>query len=557
MEALPDDLCRHLSGFLDAPEIMAAVKLNRAWNTLGKTECFWKGLLLRDSEPSILESVDDGGNKMAKVAAYRNIFLVNAHANRLPSVKWCAVQQNVQTRHPSSREGHIMCVLGDRIVCTGGFCDDERIHLLNLKTPESEPKRWHALSTRGMRPQFVYGATLTALDDRRAVRFGGFRAGGYSAECNNVCMLTIDKNKDNSCRWERIVTHGSPPSPRAYQSATLIHNRYLLFIGGMGTNGSILREAVLDTDTWTWITEPVSDPVASPKPSGRHGHTTVLDITRSRCVLFGGGSGSDLLRSGTDNTEVWELKLGDNWKDNFTASFPWQWQRIYCDESDESDPNQDANLSSSETLCLGRCHIGAKVSRDTVVLTCGSGHPSTNGVLAYNLKSDTFIRPTITGPLPMPRFTAAATFTDGWLVIHGGYSTQEGGTMGDTVLLDFAPGLKRRFGALPFATNAESHPAIRDDDIDRGRGDNAANRMMGELVTAPIGQRRALASQMLSRLMASGQLGGRSAVILSLVANGSAVFGDEADSDDDIDSDDSDADEEIDADEDDELSVGL
>eukprot|EP00545_Synedropsis_sp_CCMP1620_P000556 CAMPEP_0119006280 /NCGR_PEP_ID=MMETSP1176-20130426/2208_1 /TAXON_ID=265551 /ORGANISM="Synedropsis recta cf, Strain CCMP1620" /LENGTH=525 /DNA_ID=CAMNT_0006958179 /DNA_START=157 /DNA_END=1734 /DNA_ORIENTATION=+ len=525
---------------------MTVVKLNKTWNTLGTTECFWRDFLRRDAEPSDFQSIDDE-EEAVKAKAAKKIFLTHSHANLLSSVKWCAVQRNPFTRHPPSREGHLMCVLGDRVVCTGGYCDDERVHILNLKS-DGEPKRWHAFSPRGQRPQFVYGATLTALDDTRAVQFGGFRAGGYSAECVDVCLLTIDTGDNNSCRWERVSTQGPPPRPRAYTSATLIHNRYLVLIGGMGMHGSFIGEAVLDTHTWTWHSSPVSDPTADPKPSGRHGHTTVLDGIRNRLVTFGGGSGTDLLRSGVDNTEVWELKFGDNWENNFADSFPWEWQRLHRDENDISDPNQVSTLTPSETLCLGRCHVGAKVSRDTVVLACGSGHPTNNGVLGYSLKSDTFLRPDISGPLPVPRFTAAATVTGGWLVIHGGYSTQDGGTLEDTVLLDLAPGLKRSFGTLPIATSSIGHHPIRDEDVDRGRRESAPNRMIGELMEAPTRDRRALASQMLERLQASGHLDGRLATILAMVANGTAVFGDEEDSNDDDDDY---------VEEDDELSVGL
>ena len=61
------------------------------------------------------------------------------------------------------------------------------------------------------------------------------------------------------------------------------------------------------------------------QPSGRHGHLVILDDSQNRLVLYGGGSRSDLLRSGDDNSEVWELQLGDGLRDskNFVQSFPW------------------------------------------------------------------------------------------------------------------------------------------------------------------------------------------------------------------------------------------
>ena len=55
--------------------------------------------------------------------------------------------------------------------------------------------------------------------------------------------------------------------------------------------------------------------------SGRHGHSVVLDNRRNRLVLFGGGSGSDLLRSGEDNSEVWELKMNDDWETSLKVRY--------------------------------------------------------------------------------------------------------------------------------------------------------------------------------------------------------------------------------------------
>ena len=532
-EGLPEDLCQNVVCYLPAPDVMTFLQLNKSWARLGKSEGFWRDLLLRDLEPMTLESIEDEGDK---VQAAKKTFLTHAHATMLSSVKWCPLQNGIHSRNPSSREGHLMCALGDRVITTGGFCDDDRIHVLSLKPTDDAPKRWNAMSPRGQRVPHVYGASLTALDDHRAVVFGGFRAGGYSAECNQVRLLTLEE--DNNCRWETIEPQGSnPATPRAYHSASLIHNRYLVLIGGMEERGSVLIESILDTKTWTWLNDPVSQPLADPKPSGRHGHSTVLDAPRNRLILFGGGSGSDLLRSGTDNTEVWELKFGSNWQTHFEQSFPWQWQRIYRDDNEDGSANQRCPLSPAETLCLGRCHVGAKVSRDTFVFACGSGHPTTNGVLAFDLKSDTFLRPRILGPLPTPRFTAAATVigSEGWLLIHGGYSGQDGGALDDTILLDLAPGLKRSFGALPTATGwrVTSHRPVLDTDVEQGRAENSTNLMLGELVSAPLNQRRAMASQMLGQLMLTGQLGSRAAALLRLIASGSAVLGEEDDDDDD------------------------
>ena len=269
------------------------------------------------------------------------------------------------------------------------------------------------------RPCSVYGATLTQLDAYRAIRFGGFQSGGYSDETSQVAVLTLHVNDhdDNnyppnmnqlSYSWQVIPTHqqnhhqqqqlaasmaaaaptsiwtprtGEAHLARAYHTATLLRHRYLLCLGGMQSSRSILAPALLDTRTWTWLdttqtpicaelplrnangqgqtssTPSSSDVVEA--PSGRHGHSVILDEKRQRLVLFGGGSGSDLLRSGKDNTEVWELQFGSSlapafcssmrpygahrvhgcdgnsdW-DDLVTSLPWQWRKLLPDQYDQ------------------------------------------------------------------------------------------------------------------------------------------------------------------------------------------------------------------------------
>ena len=84
---------------------------------------------------------------------------------------------------------HLSCVVEtgpeeNRVIVTGGFVEDQRLNM-------------------------VYGATLTALptmetDDAyiaRAVRFGGFRGGGYRGETNEAWLLTIKCPKANTAGW--------------------------------------------------------------------------------------------------------------------------------------------------------------------------------------------------------------------------------------------------------------------------------------------------------------------------------------------------------------------
>jgi hypothetical protein len=147
---------------------------------------------------------------------------------------------------------------------------------------------------------FLYGASLTPLegpqiDDNtyRAIRFGGFRGGGYSHETNQVALLTIqhEQGQEPTSRWEEIQINNSQlVTPRAYHTATLLNGRYLVIVGGMMWRESILEICILDIQKRKWLDRPITIGLTSPR--GRHGHSIILDSKRNRLVLFGGGNGT-------------------------------------------------------------------------------------------------------------------------------------------------------------------------------------------------------------------------------------------------------------------------
>lgn len=547
LDRLPPELCLQVIQKLSAKDVLKVLILHRSLTPLGNSELLWKNLMKRDSsgdnEPTLMSEQHLTARELKRA------YLVYAHSLLLESVRWRPLRTARGT--PSAREGHLMCILGPpsnkRVILTGGFSDDHQVHILPLNsTPNEQEQQWISTTPRGIL-SFVYGASLTPFNETSAIRFGGFRAGGYSGETNQVCLMRL--NNENQVDWQVVETNGTAPMARAYHSATLVENRYLVIIGGMTTRGSILQEAILDTQTWTWLDKSVSTVATSGKPSGRHGHSVVLDSKRNRLVLFGGGSGSDLLRSGADNTEVWELMVNSDGGDDLAASLPWTWNKIYKDSNEEDNgelpsTGKASGLSPAECLVLGRCHVGAKVSVDTVVLAFGSGTPTTNGVLVYNLATDKFQRPDIRGPLPVPRFTAAAVVMDseGFLLIHGGYTTQVDGTRGDVALLDLAPGIRRDFPYLRVTPDSDNevmtYRRIHDGDAERARQrhqDNDIGDMLVRLSDTNPDERRALANRLLVDMINGGGMGGHAALILNMVANGNVRFGEDDDSDDDED----------------------
>jgi hypothetical protein len=151
------------------------------------------------------------------------------------------------------------------------------------------------------------------------------------------------------------------------------------------------------------------------------------------------------------------------------------WQGDSDSEDDEmidvNNYNPANNLSPAESLCLGRCHNGLKIAPDTVLLMFGGGRINTNGVLGYNLRTDTFFRPKVLGPLPLPRFTGIASFldTEGFVFIHGGFNTNLSDTIQDIHLLDVAPYLERDFTSLPVDRLRESNGAVTDEEAESGQ----------------------------------------------------------------------------------------
>lgn len=543
---LPEDVWKYVALNLDTPDLLKFLSSHpRFHHGLGQSPAFWNFLLKRHA------SEEDA----------REEYMVQAYRRHIPAVKWQRISE--RSTHISAREGHLSCTFSDgaedRICITGGFTNDHTVYVLPVKSRMSQASRWLHLAPEGP-TDFVYGASLTPIDSTRAIRFGGFQSGGYSSECNIVKLLTLAKLKDEGnggietfkCQWQSINARNSSSfaQPRAYHTATLLNKRYLLVLGGMTEEGSILDEAILDTSTMTWLDQSrIMDGMGlgDSRPSCRHGHSAILDENRGRIVIFGGGSGTDLLRSGEDNAEVWELRMGKKWESDLEASFPWTWLKIRS--SDPNNEDMDAQrealsaatnehdslnddtallpLTPTEMLCLGRCHEGLKISQDTALFLLGSGSPSTNGVLAYDLSKDLFLRPHVLGSLPQPRFTFACSLMQkGYILIHGGFCSQDASALGDAYVLDLAPLVSNReFRALPIDINARSHVAVTDEDARQGRlgGERLLHRLFNTLGNATDDERPALAQEMMGQLIANGQYGGQAFMIMRMIANGSGL----------------------------------
>ena len=587
---LPDDVWRHIATHSTAPDLLQFLSSHRRFHyELGHSPAFWKFLLDRQDGASMLSSSLSSSSRTP-----RQEYMMRAYQRHLPVVQWLP---RLHRSTISPREGHLACVFsqtsGEEWVCiTGGFTDDDTIYLLPDVTQLDGDGDvsgggghwpWVGVTPTGPRT-FVYGSSLTPLDSHRAIRVGGFQSGGYSAETNQVTVLTITElpstsetsagsgaglRRRFSAHWQTIAAQNPHFCvARAYHTATLLQGRYLVIVGGMTSRGCIVQESILDTQTWTWLDPTIitamSASLGTEQPSGRHGHSVVLDEKRNRLVLFGGGSGTDLLRSGEDNSEVWEWRFGKGWNTDLEASFPWTWRKIHADtpvipvenpggggEEEEAPRGQQPSplLSPAETLCLGRCHQGLKVSPDSALLLFGSARPSSNGILGYDLQLDQFLRPKIRGPLPVPRFTFASVMvpSQGYLIIHGGYASQEGDAISQMTALDLAP-LQPTTPSRVFPSvdpDFQSYEAVTDGQALVGRRRRSVpffHQFWDTLVDNEEGEgHRGVPADMLGNLM-DALYGGRSVRPMNMLANGGTAavqwrgMDDEEEHDDDDDS---------------------
>jgi hypothetical protein len=306
-EILPEEICGKIFVFLSAKDVESLAAVNRFLRSVGTSTSVLETIFKRDFDKDCaVNTVIAAAPKLFQdAAAAKEAVVINTLKNSLPSVKWYPLRPEMSI---SAREGHLACTMTckeqRRIVITGGFTDDERVYIINPGGAFSSGASWSMTSVLPTSSAgFVYGASLTPLPGLteengtsvfRAVRYGGFRAGGYSNETNEVALLTIFEKQGQPpfAKWTVIETNDNQSSlGRAYHTATLLMNRYILFVGGMRSHGSILQNSILDTQTWTWL-ENVAP--CTMEPSKRHGHSVVLDSKRNRLVMFGGGSGSGM-----------------------------------------------------------------------------------------------------------------------------------------------------------------------------------------------------------------------------------------------------------------------
>lgn len=462
--------------FLDAPGLLSLLQVNKAIHeALESNQTMWERLLDREHELAVERPFGSRFTQGFLRVSTKKHFILRSYQRDLSALTWRAASLGSISGDYTPRS---VCVLGDSLVMTGW--NNEGI-IVSIKSPAWSLGGSH-FDSYSFDLTRVYGETLTPIDYKRAVRFGGFSSPGYQDASAEVAVLNVREGSDcmfsSSPRykvdWEfpTVQTQsGISVQPRGFHAATLVLDRYVLVMGGMQSpslsrDSSTLQGMLLDTETWTWLDKTI---VAAPtpgnggsSPTNRHSFSLIWDERRQRFLIFGGSNEGE--HSGGDLADVWQLAprqkplIDPLTPETFLSSLPWEWSLLHenawdrctlLDDPLSVTPGSPTQLSPSEALCLGRFHAAHQVTKDTVVFLFGSSTPSSNSLIAYNLCHDTFFRPNVQGGLPSPRLLCASVYVPKFrsIFLTGGWSTQNDGPVersSKTIILQLVPAVVTR-----------------------------------------------------------------------------------------------------------------
>ena len=132
-----------------------------------------------------------------KLTTVRSWLNHNISQGRGVDCEWYQILEDYFTDY-TPREGHLAWLLGsndERKICiNGGFTKDDTVYILRCPTTSPSASLQPQWTWTKIIPKvksenflhFVYGSTITTLDSKRAIRFGGFTAGLYRGEKLNL-----------------------------------------------------------------------------------------------------------------------------------------------------------------------------------------------------------------------------------------------------------------------------------------------------------------------------------------------------------------------------------
>lgn len=210
---------------------------------------------------------------------------------------------------------HRMLVFGGNVTTGSGDATEDEQELWSF-TPGGDPA-WQELDPDGAQPKRGYRAVMTAdpLGQRMLVTGGNLRDGVFSNQAHG-------RSTTGEQLWHPFGATGTPPTGRAGHTTIVdAANQRLVLFGGQ-TDGGQNIFAVYSNEVW--VAPLGSDPVwtqltpAGGPPAPRSDHSAIYDGAHQRMIVFGGVD-----NNGSMN-DIWSLSLDANptWTPLVPSGFP-------------------------------------------------------------------------------------------------------------------------------------------------------------------------------------------------------------------------------------------
>jgi hypothetical protein len=197
---------------------------------------------------------------------------------------------------PAPREYHsaIIDPIRQRMILFGG-ADDVSLYNDTWSLDLTGTPTWSRLVTTGTppSPRYRHTAIYDPNGDRMIV-FGG----NDGSPRNEVWSLSLD----GEAHWTLLTTSGTPPSPRSFHTSSYDPSRHAMIVFG-GQDGTYRNDvwtlSLTGTPTWSSLSP------AGILPPARESSAALYDSQRDRLIVFGGWDGTGL------RNDLWSLSLVD------------------------------------------------------------------------------------------------------------------------------------------------------------------------------------------------------------------------------------------------------
>ncbi|OQR88806.1 hypothetical protein THRCLA_10088 [Thraustotheca clavata] len=292
----------------------------------------------------------------------------------------------------------------------------ELVKLSKMKTNEPNDEElvltWSNPPMDGFPPSARGGQSML-LAGQQLVLFGGHYFGGEGGfvYLNEVWVLDLETST-----WSQIKCEGKSPAPRYNHSATLVGSKMFIF-GGKGDKGKVFRDMhYLDLENWHWFVVNWT----TESPSERFGHADLAVGTK--LVISGGWDGQSKTFK-----DLWVFD---------TETFAWIKPKVGGNPPTARHGHKMCLLDNGHIVLYG----------GQVVKT----HPEVsveyfNDVYTMDTETMSWMRPRVTGDIPVATFGHSMTLVDRKVYIIGGWSGTERSPiyMGDKAMRQTAKALAR------------------------------------------------------------------------------------------------------------------